>query len=271
MKKYYVYIWFLVDTNEVFYVGKGSGNRVTSMKDRNRHFRNIRRKCKCDYKIVEYFDNEDEAYDFELKLGMEYKSKGQAWCCYVLGKTDKFLSYETKMKISKTLKGNIPWNKGCKMPLEQRIKLSKIKKGLSQSEETKKRRSLSLIGHKVSKDTRTKISASRIGEKNPMFGKKQSEDTIKKRVAKIVGHEVSEDTRKKIGVSNGKRVAMIDPNTNKIFKVYDSASEAARHNCLNHSKISRVCRGKRKTTGGFMWKYVVLLLVFYVFIRVNRG
>ena len=147
----------------------------------------------------------------------------------------------------------------------------KIKKGLSQSEETKKRRSLSLIGHKVSKDTRTKISASRIGEKNPMFGKKQSEDTIKKRVAIIVGHEVSEDTRKKIGVSNGKRVAMIDPNTNKILKVYDSASEAARHNCLNHSKISRVCRGKRKTTGGFMWKYVVLLLVFYVFIRVNRG
>lgn len=156
------------------------------------------------------------------------------------------------------------------MSLEQRMKLSKIKKGLSQSEETKKRRSLSLIGHKVSKDTRMKISLSRIGEKNPMFGKKQSEDTVKKRVAKIVGHKVSEDTRKKIGVSNGKRVAMIDPYTDKILKVYDSASEAARHNFLNNGKISRVCRGERKTTGGFMWKYVILL-VFYILIRVNRG
>lgn len=266
MKKYYVYIWFLVDTNEAFYVGKGSGNRVTSMKDRNRHFRNIRRKCKCDYKIIEYFDNEDEAYDFELKLGMEYKSKGQAWCCYVLGKTDKFLSYETKKKISKTLKGNTPWNKGCKMSLEQRMKLSRIKKGISQSEETKKRRSLSLIGHDVSKEARAKISLSKIGKNNPMFGKKQSEDTVKKRVAKIVGHKVSEDTKRKIGLSNGKRVAMIDPYANKILKIYDSASEAARLNNLNHSKISRVCRGERKTTGGFLWKYIILLLVFYILI-----
>lgn len=263
MKKYYVYIWFLVDTNEVFYVGKGSGNRVTSMKNRNRHFCNIRKKCKCDYKIVEYFDNEDEAYDYEMKLGMEYKLKGQAWCCYVLGKTDKFFSNETKKKISKTLKGNTPWNKGCKMSLEQRMKLSKIKKGISQGERTKMRRSLSLIGHKVSKETRAKISVSRIGEKNPMFGKKQSEDTIKKRVAKMIDHEVSEDTKRKIGLSNGKRVAMIDPYTNKILKVYNSASEAARINCLNHSKISRVCRGGRKTTGGFIWKYIdILLLVF---------
>lgn len=98
---------------------------------------------------------------------------------------------------------------------------------------------------------------------NPMFGKKQSEDTVKKRVAKIVGHKVSEDTKRKIGLSNGKRVAMIDPYANKILKIYDSASEAAR---LNNSKISRVCRGERKTTGGFLWKYIILLLVFYILI-----
>lgn len=99
-----------------------------------------------------------------------------------------------------------------------------------------------------------------------MFGKKQSEDTVKKRVAKIVGHKVSEDTKRKIGLSNGKRVAMIDPYANKILKIYDSASEASRLNNLNHSKISRVCRGERKTTGGFLWKYIILLLVFYILI-----
>ena len=27
MNEYYVYEWFIVDTNEVFYVGKGKGNR----------------------------------------------------------------------------------------------------------------------------------------------------------------------------------------------------------------------------------------------------
>lgn len=255
-KKFYVYIWFLTDTNEVFYVGKGSGNRVTSMKDRNRHFRNIRRKCKCDYKIVKYFNNEEEAYEFEMQLGMEYKARGQAWCCYVLGKTNKFISSETKNKISKSLKGNTPWNKGRKMPSDLRHKLSAAKKGSHQSEETKRRRSLSLRGHKVSESTRNKMFLSHIGEKNPMFGKKLSKKTIEKRISKMIGHEVSESTRRKIGISNGKPVAMIDIHTNEVLKTYNSASEAARENGLHNSKICAVCNGLRKTSGGFGWKYI---------------
>ena len=178
MQKYYVYIWFLVDTKEVFYVGKGSGNRVTSMKDRNRHFRNIRSKCRCDYKIVRYFDNEEDAYNYELELGIEYKSKGQAWCCYVLGKVDKFVSNEMKKKISKTLKGNTPWNKGKKTSQDTKEKLRLAKLGKKQSEETKKRRSISLQGHKVTRKTKRKIASSMIGEKNPMFGKTLSSEKI---------------------------------------------------------------------------------------------
>lgn len=255
MQKYYVYIWYLEDSKEVFYVGKGSGNRVTSMKDRNPHFRHIRNKCKCGYKIVRYFDNEEEAYDYELKLGKEYKAKGQAWCCYVLGKTDKFLSNETKKKIAKTLKGNTPWNKGKHISEEQKEKLRLAHLGRKQSEDTRKRRSIALMGHKVSKDVRRRISESKIGENNPMFGKRQSEETIRKRVAKMIGHEVSEETRAKIGKSNGKKVAKIDMETGKILMVYNSASEAARLNNMNNESISKCCRGERKTSGGFKWQY----------------
>lgn len=255
MQKYYVYIWYLEDSNEVFYVGKGSGNRVTSMKDRNPHFRHIRNKCKCGYKIVRYFDNEEEAYDYELKLGKEYKAKGQAWCCYVLGKTDKFLSNETKKKIAKTLKGNTPWNKGKHISEEQKEKLRLAHLGRKQSEEIRKRRSIALMGHKVSKDVRRRISESKIGENNPMFGKRQSEETIRKRVAKMIGHEVSEETRAKIGKSNGKKVAKIDMETGEILMVYNSASEAARLNNMNNESISKCCRGERKTSGGFKWQY----------------
>lgn len=255
MQKYYVYIWYLEDSKEVFYVGKGSGNRVTSMKDRNPHFRHIRNKCKCGYKIVRYFDNEEEAYDYELKLGKEYKAKGQAWCCYVLGKTDKFLSNETKKKIAKTLKGNTPWNKGKHISEEQKEKLRLAHLGRKQSEEIRKRRSIALMGHKVSKDVRRRISESKIGENNPMFGKRQSEETIRKRVAKMIGHEVSEETRAKIGKSNGKKVAKIDMETGEILMVYNSASEAARLNNMNNESISKCCRGERKTSGGFKWQY----------------
>lgn len=255
MQKYYVYIWFLEDTGEVFYVGKGSGNRVTSLKDRNRHFLNIRRKCKCDYRIVRYFDDEEEAYRYELELGKEYKDKGQAWCCYVLGKTDKYLSAELKKRISGTLKGNIPWNKGKRLSESHKQKLSQIKKGKKQNEETKRRRSMSLLGHTVSEETRKKMSESMRGAKNHMYGKKQGEETIRKRSLKLKGHRVSEETRKKIGISNGRKVNMLDPATGKILKTYNSASEAARENGLDNSKISGVCNGRRKTTGGFGWEY----------------
>lgn len=255
MQRYYVYIWFLADSGEVFYVGKGSGNRVTSLKDRNRHFLNIRRKCKCDYRIVRYFDTEEEAYRYELELGKEYKAKGQAWCCYVLGKTDKYLSGEVKKKISASLKGSTPWNKGKKMPESYKQKLSEAKKGKKQSAETKRRRSMSLLGHEVTEQTKRKISDAMQGEKNHMYGKKQSQETIMKRAAKLKGRKVSEVTRQKIGLANGRQVDMLDPVTGEILRTYNSASEAARANGLNNSKISAVCNGVRKTTGGFGWRY----------------
>lgn len=256
MRKYYVYIWFLEDTKEVFYVGKGSGNRVTSMKDRNPHFRHIRRKCKCGYEIVRYFDNEEDAYAFELELGKEYKEKGQAWCCYVLGKTDKFISNEIKKKISETLKGNTPWNKGKTMPAELRDRLSRIKIGTRQSDETKKRRSVALKGHPVSTRTRQKIAASKMGSNNPMYGKKQSEETMKKRIAKMMGHVVSDETKSKIALANGKKVVQMDACTGEILKIYNSASEAARLNNMRNESISKCCRGERKSSGGFRWKYL---------------
>lgn len=256
MPKYYVYTWFIKESHKVFYVGKGSGNRVTSMKDRNQYFRNIRKHYECDYEIVKYFDTEEEAYDFEKSLGLQYKEKGEAWCCFVLGKTEKFLSSRLKHKISRTMKGHTPWNKGLHTPEQTRLKQRDAKLGKKQSEESKQRRSAALIGHSVSAETREKISQSKLGEANPMYGKKQPKEVIEKRRLSLIGREVSEETRRKIGKSNGKRVVKIDPITNEVLSTYDSASEAARVNGLNGSKISRVCNGLRKTSGGFRWEYL---------------
>ena len=112
--KYYVYIWKIAETGEVFYVGKGSGNRAYSMKDRNPRFKNIRKKHNCICEIVKRFEMEKDAYDYELELGKYYKSIGQAKACYVLGKDDKFISKDTKEKIRGTLKAKRqkPWNYG---------------------------------------------------------------------------------------------------------------------------------------------------------------
>ncbi len=256
VKKYYVYIWYITNTNEIFYVGKGSNNRVMSMKDRNNYFKNIRNKYECDFKIIKYFERENDAYDFEKKIGLKLKKKGQAKACYVLGETQKFVDKKTRKKISKSLTGNIPWNKGQPMSLEQREKLRAAKIGTVQSLKTRLLRSISLQGQKRSEATRRILSEGKIGDKNPMFGKSPTIDTIEKRRVKMLGHFVSQETRIKIGLSNGKRVAKIDICTEEVIEIYNSASEAARENGINNSKISQVCRGVRKTSGGFKWKYI---------------
>ena len=35
MNKFYVYEWYNVETNEIFYVGKGCNNRYKNISDRN--------------------------------------------------------------------------------------------------------------------------------------------------------------------------------------------------------------------------------------------
>ena len=52
-----------------------------------------------------------------------------------------------------------------------------------------------------------------------------------------------------------KKVAKLD-NNNKIIDEYISIRDAGRKNNLEPSKISLVCKNKRKTTGGFKWKYL---------------
>ena len=63
----------------------------------------------------------------------------------------------------------------------------------------------------------------------------------------------SENCRKKRDGSIGgpKPVRCIELNT-----IYPSASEAARSLNLHRSSIGKVCRGERKTAGGYHWEYV---------------
>lgn len=55
--------------------------------------------------------------------------------------------------------------------------------------------------------------------------------------------------------STSRQVAKIDIETKKIIQIYPTIALAARENNCNASIISQVCRGKRKTHGGFIWEY----------------
>lgn len=85
-------------------------------------------------------------------------------------------SFETRKKLSVSLKGKPAYNKGKKMSEEQKQKLKKAwenrSRNLPISEATRKKMSESAKNKPpVSEVTRKKMSESRKGEKNGMFGK----------------------------------------------------------------------------------------------------
>lgn len=75
---YYVYEWFIKNTGEIFYVGKGTENRKDDLRKRNDYFMNIYNKYECENRIVERFDLEQEAFDYEVQLIEKRRTEGQA-------------------------------------------------------------------------------------------------------------------------------------------------------------------------------------------------
>lgn len=75
-------------------------------------------------------------------------------------------------------------------------------------------------------------------------------ENLKKAWQSNKGRTLSKEHRTKLG----RAVLKYDLNNN-LLKCYDTISDAARDNNIHVTKIYRVCRGLRKTTGGYKWKY----------------
>lgn len=105
------------------------------------------------------------------------------------------------------------------------------------SKESIKKMSDAKKGIKFTPEHCKNISISKSGKNNPNYGKPCSE------------------TRKhNIGVANGKTVLQYTMDGELVGKYY-SACEAGRITGINSNSITRVCRGERPQTHGFVWKY----------------
>ena len=111
--------------------------------------------------LICYTSSEKNACEKEVFWSSEYRKIGKA-----------------EYNIDKGGRGG-----GYKKPLETKIKLSNSMKGKHHSEETKKKISESLKGHKGcihSEETKKKLSESHKGKTSPMKGKHLSEETKRK-------------------------------------------------------------------------------------------
>lgn len=97
------------------------------------------------------------------------------------------------------------------------------------------------------------------GEYHSYVGRKLSEETKRKIGMSHMGKRPSEDTLIKLRQSHinkgGIPVAMYDKD--KLIGVFITPAEAQRMTKINSSHINECCRLKRKSAGGYFWKYVL--------------
>jgi group I intron endonuclease len=111
----------------------------------------------------------------------------------------------------------------------------------------------------VSQITREKMSKSRSGGKYPHKGVPRTEEAKRKIGLANKGHPYypgvfTEESRKRIALANSIPVNRYTKDGCYIDS-FESACEAGRQLGICSSNISYACGGKRKTAGGFIWRY----------------
>lgn len=161
-------------------------------------------------------------------------------------KTYERIKIEFAKKQSEAKKGKpgIPWSeeskkklsqsaKGRKIYQETREKLRNCNLGKKYGSETKEKLSKIHRGRKHSENTKEKIRQSKIGNKNPMFGK--THDGF-----------------------NKKEIYQYDSKTGIFIQKWKSIKFAVSEIGCNPKSISWVLSGKRESSLGFIWSYEYL-------------
>ena len=168
--KYYIYFHINPLKNQIFYVGKGCGNRAWSKYGRNPIWKNMVKKYGYIVDIIEDNLSEDESFEREIfyinKIGRKDLGLGPLVNLndggrITNGMLGKMHSEETKSKMRRI-------KTGTKLSDESRNKISKSKIGRPHphSDETRKKLSNSHKGKEISQDQRNKISKTLKGRKN---------------------------------------------------------------------------------------------------------
>jgi hypothetical protein len=110
-------------------------------------------------------------------------------------------------------------------------KISNALKNRIYSSETIERMRIGAKNRKISEEGRKSLSIHRTGENNPMYGKLRPESSKKY-----------------------KTIIQFDLNYNKI-KIWLGVITASKELKINRCTISDVCNGRKKTAGGYIWKY----------------
>lgn len=161
--------------------------------------------------------------------------------------TGKTLSEEHKKKLSIA-------HKGKRLSTEHIQKIASANKGKKHTEKTKKYLSMINTGKrsKLKGRKRPQYIIDKIREKN--LGKKRTEEQKERIRIRLIGRKMSESNKTKILNAKRKPVEKYSKD-NILLQTYIDIKSAGTENNIHTGSISEVCQGKRKTAGGYIWKY----------------
>lgn len=125
--------------------------------------------------------------------------------------------------------------------------MSRVRKGMVQSKETISRRVSKIRGQKRSEEFKKSQS-------ERLKGIPQPKDRVEKMRITKTGVKLSDEQKLKLKGRGNKAITQFDTEGNFI-RHFASAKEAGESLKIIKGDITQVCKGKRKTRGGFIFKY----------------
>lgn len=225
---YYVYIWYIVDTGEVFYVGKGKGKRYKQVSHRNKFFTDMYNSHNCTVKKIYENLTEDEAFQKEKD-------------------TVKWFRENTNFRLTNQTDGG-EGSSGWKPSQEFRDKQSKIHKEQWQDEEFKNKMIAIRTdenGPYKSQEFRDKIAQLVQGENNPNYNHRWT-DEMRQHLSNV---------RKSNGLSanenNSKATCVICVETGEVFSCIKYAMQ--KYNIKCEGSVTVALKNPVRTAGGKHW------------------
>lgn len=180
MNKYYVYEWYNVDTDEVFYIGKGTNSRYSQITGRNKFFTDYYNTHNCKSRIILENLSEKDAFELEIETIKWYKEN-----------TDYRLTNQTDGGDGNAFKCgelNPKFGKGEeivgeKNPFYGKKHSDRVKEILSEKAKQRTGEKNPFYGKTHSDETKEKLRSAMKGrydgENNPNYGRKHSDETKK--------------------------------------------------------------------------------------------
>lgn len=242
---YYVYEWIRLDTNKVFYIGKGHGNRYKDMSMRNKYFLNVVNKVgkeNIQINIIESNLSEDVAFEREKYYIKYYKENGHPLTNMTNGGEGSSNWYEFLSEEEK----------------EKHKEISKSFLGKKHTEETKRKMSQSAMGRSIMTED----------------GRKRLSEYAKNRPVWFKGHKHTEETKQKLREQrlgkpskNAKEVYILDDKYNILKRIKSRQQTFDEYPNFNQSRIRKSLEGNSCivdfTQAVFCEKYIFIYRIDY--------